>query len=56
MRDLSVGAECIATLLSHDRTAENDDVTEARAMTGAVMIAEGLAELRNIRKLLTSSE
>jgi hypothetical protein len=38
------------------REESDDDADHVRAYVGAVLLAEGLAELKNIRKLLTAKE
>lgn len=54
-RDVGVGAECLLELLGVE-PAEDNEQAQARAYTGALMIAQALRELVNIRKLLTAPE
>ena len=52
--DERVAAECLLAALG--RTPPEEVVAHARMVTGAVLLARGLVELRNIRKLLTAPE
>lgn len=49
-----MAAECVRSLIC--ATGQEDDGEWIRMMVGAVLLADGLNELRNIRKLLTAPE
>lgn len=53
-RDSGIAAECLRSFVLS--TGDDDDTDFARALAGAALIAEGLHELRNIRRLLTPRE
>jgi hypothetical protein len=54
-RNVGAAAECLLAVLGPE-PEDDDDQAHARAYTGAVLLAQGLRELVNIRKLLTAKE
>lgn len=54
--DLGVAAECLRSLFTAKDEGDESDAEIVREMTGAVLLAEGLHDLRIIRKALTKKE
>jgi hypothetical protein len=54
--DLSVAAACLLAALGQEGDDTQTEPAFIRSYTGALLLAEGLVELRNIRKLLTHKE
>lgn len=50
-QDAGLAAECLLAMQGRIPDEDDDDVTDtARAYVGAIMVAEGLAELKQLRR------